>query len=246
MPLLRGTLTAIAISFLLSALSLYLFDITELSRLELLILALSLPAVITPLISWQHAQRGTLIESMQEELKEASRHDDLTGLLSRRTFLETAQKELLLASRHSYTVSLVILGIDHFDELKQNYNRLLADHAFRSCAGLLKTSLRETDTLARYGEESFVLLMPHTELEQAREVVTRLQETVGQKPLRLERQDISVTLSGGISLTQEGSYNLENLSEQAERALARAKSQGKNQLEVLTQPVAVRLESSSN
>lgn len=245
LTLIRSTLTAVGISFLLSALALYLFDITELTRLELLVLAFTLPAVITPMIGWQHAQRSVIIESMQEEIKEASRHDDATGLLSKRAFLELAQKELLLASRHGYPITLVSLGLDAFDELKTKYSRMLADHTFRSCGQLLKASLRETDTLARYGEESFILLMPHTDLEHAKEVIIRLQTQIRQSPIRLERQEINISLSAGISSVQTN-YSLETLTANAERALARAKSQGVNQLDIFSEPVTVKLDSSSN
>lgn len=228
--LIRSTLTAIGIAFLLTALLLYLFDITSLTRLELLILAFTLPAIITPLVNWQHAQRSVIIETMQEELREVSRHDASTGLFTKRAFLELAQKELMLASRHSYPVALACLGLDKFDELKQTYKRILTDHALYSCGNFLKTNLRETDTLARYAEDSFIILMPHTTPQQAQEVILRLQSQLKQTPVRLDHQDITLSLSAGISFAAPH-YNLEKLSEYAEKALNRAKSQGDNELE---------------
>lgn len=241
LSLLRATLSAVAISFLVSAFSLYVFDIQQLRRLELLILALSLPAVISPLIAWQHARRGVLLEELQEELKKLNRYDELTGLLTRRSFLEAAHKELLLASRHGYAVSLVSLAIDDFEELKKRYAQQMASQAFRACAKVLKEGLRETDTLARYGEDSFMVLMPYTEVEQAREVASRLQEQLYLSPLKIEWEDIKLSISIGISHSAEGNYDAKQLSEHSEFALTNARSKGKNQILIFQKPSTVSL-----
>ncbi len=224
LPLLRSTLSVVSISFLISALSLYLFDITSLSRLQLLILASTLPMVIAPIINWQHAQRIQIIENMQNDLQESNRHDEVTGLLSKRAFLESAQRELLLASRHAYPVSLVSLDSYDFKQLRKSHTDVMVDHVFKSCGNKLKEALRETDIIARYNDESFIVLMPHTDFHQAADVTTRLLQSISDTPIKLEQDDVFITLDSGISCSLEAGYSLQDLMTLSEEELYRAKA----------------------
>ena len=218
LPIIRASLTAVSLSFFLTALILYSFDINQLGRMPLLGLAFLVPAILTPIFSWQHSKRSLLIEQLQEEIKQASRQDDITGLLSRRFFYETAHRELQLASRHQYPVSILMLRLEHLEDLNQHLGRLMGDYAFRSCADMLKATLRETDILARFSEDSFVILMPHSSLNEAEMVAKRLKKQINTTPLQLKDQEISLEASVSLSATTEH-YKLQKLIDTAEQAL---------------------------
>lgn len=218
LTLIRTTITAIGLSFLIAAFSLYLFDISLLSRVQLLFIAATLPAIITPFVSWQHAKRSVLIEDMQEEIRLASRQDDATGLLSRRFFYESTHRELQLASRHAYPVSLLLLRIENMNSIYKNFGRVMTGHALRSCANLLKTALRETDILARFSEDSFVILMPHSNAKQAEEVTKRLQQKLSETPIKFKDDQLKLKLLAGLSSSTEH-FEISQLVNTAEQAL---------------------------
>jgi len=218
LTLLRITLTIVGLSFLVTAFSLYLFDVTALSRVQLLFVAVTLPAVITPFVSWQHAKRAALVEDLQEEVKLASRHDDATGVLSRRFFYENAHRELQLASRHGHPMSLAILRISNSNKIYKQFGRVMGSHAFRSSANQLKNALRETDILARFSEDSFIVLMPHSNAQQAQEAAERLEKSLSESPITFKNDSIKLNIKTGLGSSIEN-YDLNTLVSMAEKQL---------------------------
>ena len=213
------TVLFISISFFVTALFLYIFDITQLSRLWLLALALLLPAVVTPIINWQHNKRSLLIDEMQDQIKLASRQDDVTGLLSRRFFYETSHRELQLAQRHNYAVSLLLVRLTQLDDISQRLGHVMADYASRGCADMLKDALRETDILGSFSEDSFVVLMPHSSSAEAELVANRLKKKLNSSSLQLKEENVRLDIAVGLSSTTKH-FHIQKLIDTAEQSIA--------------------------
>src|SRR6185503_11919777 len=126
-------------------------------------------------------------------------NDDLTGVLTRRPFVELANK--ILAERGPFaTVSLIVIDVDEFKQVNDNHGHLQGDAVLRVVAGTLRELASATGVVARYAGDEFVILLPHTPLNEAAELAERIRSTVGSSaiPLRERSGSISVSLSIGV------------------------------------------------
>jgi diguanylate cyclase (GGDEF)-like protein len=157
--------------------------------------------------------------------------DTLTDLLNRRHFLTLAQRELDRSRRYEYPLSIILIDLDRFKNVNDTFGHLVGDHVLREFASQLQRSLRIVDVIARFGGDEFVALLPETNLQSAIEAADRLRRKVAETPFITESGNITVTLSIGItSLENYQDINLDRLLEQADRALYKAKTAGRNQV----------------
>lgn len=147
------------------------------------------------------------------------RTDPLTGLRNRRALDECLHSLFALAGRYGGTFSLAIFDIDHFKRINDEQGHLQGDSILRQVARSLDDSVRDTDTVARFGGEEFVVLMPETNLEGACIFAERARATIAKQ--------LGVTVSGGVAQATEGD-SAETLVSRADAALYSAKSGGRN------------------
>jgi len=155
--------------------------------------------------------------------------DDLTGLLSRRPFVDLANK--ILAERGPFaTVSLVVIDVDEFKQVNDSHGHLQGDAVLRVVAGTLRELAQSTGVIGRYAGDEFVILLPHTPVEEAAELAERLRGTVRRAsvPLRERSGSISVTLSIGVAGARTEHRDFDALFEAADRALYEAKRRGRD------------------
>ncbi|MFN3477481.1 MAG: diguanylate cyclase, partial [Candidatus Methylomirabilales bacterium] len=156
--------------------------------------------------------------------------DELTGLYNHRHFYRVLQMEVSRALRYQRHLSMIMLDIDHFKKYNDRWGHLAGDKALREVAGVLRRSVRDVDTVARYGGEEFAIILPETELRQAAIQAERIRAAVERhsflKPL---------TISLGVAAFARGMQRGEELVQEADRALYRAKAEGRNRV-CLTQP----------
>lgn len=171
------------------------------------------------------------------EVKEMAIKDSLTGLYNRRFFKEQMQNELNRARRYHSTVSFLILDIDQFKKVNDTYGHLSGDEILRELARLISASARKIDIPVRYGGEEFVIILPETNAEGALVIAERLRNRVENHSFKLlPRQDnfpkeIQITISAGISFASASSnVTVDELVEQGDRALYRAKETGRNRV----------------
>ena len=156
-------------------------------------------------------------------LRRTMLHDSLTGLLNHTTSKQRLQTAINAASANGNTLSVAMVDIDHFKTVNDTYGHPMGDHVIRSLSWLLRQRLRKTDVVGRYGGEEFVIVLPGTHVEQAREVLDRiLRHAVGDSWF-------SATFSGGISQWSPG-LDSEALLKQADIRLYNAKRAGRNRL----------------
>lgn len=170
-------------------------------------------------------------KSLEEELHRLATTDPLTGILDRRRYLELSDQELKRASRYHKEVAIVMIDIDHFKEVNDRHGHAAGDEVLRQFANTCRAALREQDLFGRLGGEEFALTLPETNAGDAREVADRLRQAVHERPARTERGEVSVTVSIGITQGIQGD-DMDTALRRADRAMYRAKSGGRDRIEV--------------
>ncbi len=172
------------------------------------------------------------INRLQCELEQTSRqmrHDQLTGALNRKGLEESFMREQARAARRSTPMCLAVLDIDNFKRLNDNYGHQTGDEALIYLADVVRNNLRPQDTLARFGGEEFVVILPETTLDEAVSAMARLQRLLTKTFFLAKSEKLLITFSAGVTLvtpddTQTGSIA------RADEAMYQAKREGKNRV----------------
>jgi len=182
------------------------------------------------------------IKHLQDELTAAKAEllalsvtDALTGLHNRGYFDARLRDEFGRSERYSDPVSLLIIDLDHFKAVNDRFGHPFGDRVLREVAQLVRSSLRDPDVCARYGGEELAVILPKTELEQARHVAERILQAVRTRtfepPASASAAEVRLTASIGIAqFPSEGVSTAEALLGQADEALYDAKRAGRDRL----------------
>ncbi|MBW2060052.1 MAG: sensor domain-containing diguanylate cyclase [Deltaproteobacteria bacterium] len=138
-----------------------------------------------------------------EKLRLAASHDHLTGLLNRRVMESILEREFKRALRYESPLSLVLLDLDGFKTINDRYGHDVGDEVLRYVGKHFATLSRETDVVARFAGDEFVIILPSTTLSEAHKKAERLKTFLQKNPLMLDRITIPVTFSYGIAMTQD-------------------------------------------
>lgn len=148
--------------------------------------------------------------------------DDLTGLPNRRLLFDRAQQEIARAKRHGGGFAVLVIELDCYQEAARRLGRAVADRFLKHLAGMLRTRLRESDTLARVGGGEFVALLPDLKERSAGEALAEGLATLLDQPLACEGQPITPGARVGVSFFPDQGSDLEELIAHAGRAVRRA------------------------
>jgi diguanylate cyclase (GGDEF)-like protein len=154
--------------------------------------------------------------------------DALTGLSNRRHFFQLAEQELQRLQRYGRPLSLIMIDLDHFKDINDYHGHQVGDQAMAEVASRVQASLRSVDLAGRYGGEEFAILLPETTMEAATQVAERLRRTVAGQPIATTQGAVSLTMSLGIAQLDPREPTLDALIRQADRALYKAKADGRN------------------
>lgn len=174
-------------------------------------------------------ERTLELQAANVRLEEASRTDLLTGLLNRRGFLEKGEAEIERGRRSHKPFCVVIADADHFKRVNDQHGHAAGDVALQQLAGLLRSSLRAQDLVARWGGEEFVLLLPETDSHGAALVAEAIRRRIAEEPLALGEIVLPVTLSFGLA-EHRADRSLEGTLAHADAALYRAKAEGRDRV----------------
>lgn len=155
--------------------------------------------------------------------------DPLTGLLNRRGFNQQAAPLWSTSLRNQRPLSLIMLDLDHFKGLNDQYGHDFGDQALQAVASLLAGSCRAGDLSARWGGEEFLLLLPETALGEAHALAERLRQAIQAIALRAGEQPVNLSCSCGVVERTE-QEQLEHLINHADRLLYAAKQSGRNRV----------------
>ncbi|MDR3591787.1 MAG: GGDEF domain-containing protein [Negativicutes bacterium] len=160
---------------------------------------------------------GRLLGRMLRQLDLFAAVDPLTGLLNRRSFCKVLEIEYRQQTRAKSGLCLAIIDIDNFKTVNDRYGHNIGDTVLKNLSAVLARNIRAYDTIARWGGDEFVLLLPHTEIAGARVVVERIKQAVTQT-----EWDQNLTVSVGLVAVSENA-DLEQVLAVADQALYRAK-----------------------
>ncbi len=173
--------------------------------------------------------------NMYVEVLQHATLDALTGLNNRRQFEVRLKQEVAAAKRQKHKLCAIMLDIDFFKKVNDNYGHAVGDEVLKNVAEIIKTSLRESDIPSRYGGEEFAILLPYTKLEEAATVAQRLRSNVEAKHVDLTEvkdakiKEIQVTISVGVYEYKDGDEP-QQLYTKADKALYYAKEHGRNKV----------------
>jgi diguanylate cyclase (GGDEF)-like protein len=163
------------------------------------------------------------------ELSELVRTDPLTGLLNYRYFVDTCEQEIERTQRSGQPTTLIMLDIDHFKKVNDQWGHENGNHALKHIADILRQSVRRLDIPCRYGGEEFVIILPDTSLSDSVPVARRIRRQIAASPLLLDAGELFLTASLGIAnYTGQGRTTPEELVKVADQYLYQAKERGRN------------------
>ena len=138
--------------------------------------------------------------------------DDMTGLYNRRYFDRHLGVMLSKAQSQDRDMALMILDIDHFKSVNDNYGHDIGDAVLREFAARLKRNIRGVDLACRFGGEEFVVLMPDTDYRQAETIAERVRQSISERSFEIGAdRHLSVTVSAGVTLNEARSESPESL-----------------------------------
>lgn len=165
-----------------------------------------------------------------EELRRIATVDELTGLPNRRHLLQRLDEEIARGRRAGHALCLATIDVDHFKRINDAHGHPGGDAVLRVLAGLFSDGIRAGDVIGRIGGEEFALLLPNTDVQEARLVCDRLRGSVAAKRLPLpDGISVAVTISTGVAQLATAEA-VEALMRRSDDALYLAKSGGRNQV----------------
>ena len=174
------------------------------------------------------------INELQGELDKASslvRHDQLTGALNRRGLEETFEAEVSRAQRRNSPLCVALLDIDNFKKLNDTLGHEAGDGALIHLVTVIRETLRPQDTLARFGGEEFIIILPDTPLDDARKALVRLQRELTKRFFLNDNEKVLITFSAGLTEFRADDTQA-SVCKRADEAMYAAKQAGKNRVVV--------------
>ena len=168
-----------------------------------------------------------MVQEQKKEIEKLINIDKLTGICNRHKLDSELIKEAKKAKRHNTDLSIILLDIDHFKSVNDNYGHLIGDKVLQEFSDVLKNSIRNTDTLGRWGGEEFLIICPFTTLEEIKILANKIKSNIQNHNFCNKLQ-------------QSASFGLAQLKAQddarlflnrADNALYRAKQKGRNRIE---------------
>jgi len=191
------------------------------------------------LILWNSTRKNLFqeeeIKRQQKELEEKNAElqrlaflDTLTGLYNRRKWFEFAGEESRSICRYNTSSSVVLMDIDHFKKINDDYGHPIGDRLLKEIAVLLRENLRAVDKPCRWGGEEFIVLLPNTSVEEAKKVAEKLRTLIERTEFSIDGESIRVKASFGIASIRCEENPIDRAYERVDRALYMAKQGGRN------------------
>jgi diguanylate cyclase (GGDEF)-like protein len=172
------------------------------------------------------------IQALEAILREQVIRDPLTGLYNRRYLDETLEREMAHAIRENNPISFVMIDIDYFKEINDNFGHGIGDKILQSLANQLLSQVRVDDIICRYGGEEFLAVLPNVTTEVAFQIAERWRISFQDGETLLEDKETTVTISCGVSTFPIHGDRGETLIIRADQAMYQAKKTGRNKVAI--------------
>lgn len=175
----------------------------------------------------------SLIEALKgrakryRSIKKIMNSDSLTGLLNHSTSKQILATEILRAKRYKRPLSVALIDIDYFKQINDNFGHQVGDMVIKNLSMLLRVQLRRTDFIGRYGGEEFIVIMPETDITNAKVAIEKIRQLFGDQKTQDKNTTVQSTLSAGLASLVH-SDEAESLLASADKALYQAKASGRN------------------
>ena len=167
------------------------------------------------------------LERKNKILTKQAINDSLTNIYNHRYIIERLSSEIAEAKRYSLDLSIVMFDVDHFKRINDTYGHQTGDQVLVKISSTIRDSLRQTDIIGRYGGEEFLVILPHTNIEDAYTSAERLGKNI--EDLNWDK-GFKITISGGLISRKDQSAS--DLIMKADALLHKAKENGRNRIEV--------------
>lgn len=168
---------------------------------------------------------------LNETLREQASKDPLTDMYNRRYMEEMLEKELHRARRSKHSIGFIMADLDHFKNFNDSYGHEAGDLMLKAVADLIMSSTRSEDIACRYGGEEFLIILPSASLQDTFSRAVIIQKAVARITFKyLEQQMGNMTISMGVSAFPDHGFTASELIAAADRAMYRAKSEGRDRV----------------
>jgi len=159
-------------------------------------------------------------------------HDSLTGLWNRKAILEMLQREWSLTARSHSSLAIMMLDADHFKRVNDTYGHLAGDAVLKTISERIRTSVRCSELIGRYGGEEFLVVLPGSDEEQVGAIAERVRCAIAEEPVRIDQGLLAVTVSIGTAVIQPFFDSEKEALAAADNALYESKNSGRNRVTV--------------
>ncbi|WP_415905577.1 GGDEF domain-containing protein [Neptuniibacter sp. QD48_55] len=215
---------AVALNLIFS----FLFD-TDAPLLQSIIRAAVIPLFIAPLVSWYLLGLLIDLDQLEAEMNKLATYDDLTGLYNRRALFKSCHLLHRLAVRTKETYCVVIIDLDFFKKINDQYGHAAGDQVLKSFGLILKRVTRDCDLAGRMGGEEFCIYLSNTKQVQVEPIVKRLNKEIQNNLPNYDGTQINYTISLGVAENRPDlEMSFEDILKKADIALYEAKNSGRN------------------
>lgn len=191
------------------------------------ILAISAPVILVAYITTMLAAD---IRYAVDKIKQVSDTDDLTGLYNMRAFSSMLQRSFKQAVRYGHALSVVMIDSDNLKIINDNHGHDAGNRLLQHLVRCIREQLRGSDVVARFGGDEFILMLPETNNKGAQEMAERIRKAVEASRFDTRGEGTRITISLGVASYPEDGGNLEVILEKADKAMYRAKQNGRNRV----------------
>ncbi|MDD4264271.1 MAG: sensor domain-containing diguanylate cyclase [Firmicutes bacterium] len=173
-----------------------------------------------------------------EVLERQTIEDSLTGIYNRRYFSQSLESEIIRARHLNEPIALLLIDLDYFKKINDTHGHLIGDAVLKIVATTIQDLAGPSNILCRYGGEEFGIISLGTNIEEAEKLAHKISDHLAQNPIAVDHQKVTVTVSIGVSSILPSRWKapieviLDNLLKTTDKALYKAKSAGRNTVEV--------------
>lgn len=178
---------------------------------------------VSSILNWQQEYKKVHLTSI---------HDGLTGLLNHKAFLDRFEEEISRAGRFNQMLGLVVLDLDKFKLVNDNYGHLYGDYVLREVAQVITENVRVIDIVGRYGGEEFAVLLVNTDIKECLPLAQRIVESIANKTFLEGGIAVKITISAGMAGFPHHAEKVRSLIAKADKAMYETKEQGGNDVTI--------------